>query len=295
MIDMEVWRLPLSMGRASGYGLAALGIASLATSAQGKPALAAQNSTHDLKPANDVVADASTAAANCGTEILNTCTPRTPMRALSAKEVELLMGANSSTNGASSHGSCNAGGCNVTATLPPPVSIPPTPPSSSGGGGNSGGSGGPPIETPNSDVQNHLVKCAQVYGHTTSNSKFGNTNFTNDYGWTSNSLATGLPLVHTTTATDQAPATIPEGGSDWKITEASTFYDAPPFHTDLYKEAYTTPAVTVRDLVHEWYHQNNDVPGESDDQRRVNENNATAAGQAAYNAFNADSGAKCSG
>jgi hypothetical protein len=287
---MEVWRWSVSIRRASGYGLAALGMVSLATSTQGKPASTTGNAISDAQASNS---DAADEGAGCDTNALNTCAPRAPMRALSAKEVELLMGANSSTNGASSHGSCNDQGCHVTANLPP--STPPStpPPSSTGGGGDGGGS--PSIPTPDADQQKHLEKCAQVYGHTTPNAKFGQTNFTDDYGWTSNSVTTGLPLVHTTTATDQAPATIPAGGTDWRITEASTFYDAAPFHTDLYKEAYTTPAVTVRDLVHEWYHQNNDVPGESDAQRQTNENNATAAGQAAYNAFNADNGAQCSG
>lgn len=287
---MEVWRLSLSVGRASGYGLAALGVAALATSAQGRPAFLSQNSLAGRAAASSGAATASS-DERCDSAVLNTCAPRQPMRALSAKEVELLMGANATTNGTTSHGSCNAQSCHTTATIPPssPSDNPPItsgPPASSLGGGSPG-------NAPNADQQKHLEKCAQVYGNTSPNPKF-QTNFTSDYGWTSDSLSTGLPLVHEVTTTDQSPGAPPAGGGDWLIISASTFYQQAPFHTDLYMYAYTTPATTVGVLAHEWYHQDNDVPGESDAQRQTNEQNATAAGKAAEAAYNADNGAKCS-
>jgi hypothetical protein len=296
VIEMEVWRVSLSIGRTiSSYGFAVVGMTAFAASAQDRPTSLQGNSNLGTAWRLNLKASAGQEGTNCVTTGLNSCAPRTPMRAFTPKEVELLMGANSFTSGTTSHGSCNPNSCNVTATPPPSVSVsapepnPPItsgPPSSLGGGGSSN-------NIPDSRTQLYFERCAESYGKTSPNSKF-QTNFTSDYGWTSYSLATGLPLVHDVTAADSPPGYVPSGGGAWKIISASTFFQSATYHTDLYVYAYSDPATTVGVLVHEWYHQNNDVPNESDAQRQTNEQNATAAGEAAKNAFNADGGAQCS-
>lgn len=79
------------------------------------------------------------------------------------------------------------------------------------------------------------------------------------------------------------------------MVEATTYYMDSPKHTDMYMLAYTQDKYTVRDLVHEWYHQNHDVVGESVETFRANEANAKAAGEAAEQAYVSDNGAKCAG
>jgi hypothetical protein len=59
--------------------------------------------------------------------------------------------------------------------------------------------------------------------------------------------------------------------------------------------SYTDDANLVKVLVHEWYHQNYDIAGESSTARYNNEANANAAGVQAENAYTSDGGAKCAG
>jgi hypothetical protein len=301
-IDMEVWRLSLTITRAiSGYGLVAAGMSAFAVVAHDSSALPHTNADFGKSRLANSAANAGEDQA-CDTTKLNTCTPRAPMRALSPKEVALIMGANSDTNGQTSrshtsytsHGSCSAGGCHTTATIPPSGG-PSGPPVTSGPPASSlGGGGGGATNVPNSQQQAHLTKCAEVYGHTSPNPKF-TTNYTNDYGWSFYAHSTGLPVVHDTTTNSDPPAYTPSvpGGGEWLAVSASTFFQNAPYHTDVYVYAYSTDATTVGVLVHEWYHQNNDVPNESQAQRQTNENNATAAGVAAENAYKADNGAQC--
>lgn len=299
-IDMEVWRLSLTVTRAiSGYGLVAAGMGAFAVVAHDSSALPQANASFGK---SRLASNATSFGGDsvCDTTTLNTCAPRPPMRALSAKEVALIMGANSETNGLTSHGSyqshgsCNGAGCHVTATTPPSggASGPPFtsgPPASSLGGG-----GGGADNIPNDQQQAHLTKCAQVYGHASPNPKFA-TNYTSQYGWSFYAKSTDLPVVHDTTSDSSHPSYTPsvQGGGEWLAVAASTFYQNASYHTDLYVFAYSSDATTVGVLVHEWYHQNNDVAGESDAQRQTNEKNATAAGEAAENAYKADNGAQC--
>jgi hypothetical protein len=294
---MEVWRLSLTITRAiSGYGLVAAGIGTFAVVAHDSPAHPPSNAS--FGKSRLVSSAASTGASEaCDAADLNTCAPRSPMRALSAKEVAVIMGANSNTltsHGTyQSHGGCDAGGCHTTATVPPASSNPPVtsgPPASSLGGGSGGAN-----NVPDAQQQAHLIKCAEVYGHTSPNPKFGPTNFTNDYGWSFYANSNGLPVVHDTTTDSDPPTYTPSvsGGGEWLAVSASTFFQDAPYHTDLYVYAYSSDATTVGVLAHEWYHQNNDAAGESAAQRQTNEQNATAAGKAAEAAYNADNGAKC--
>ena len=291
-MDMEVWCLSLTITRAvSGYGLVAASMSALAVIAHDSPTHPQPNAS--LSPSR-LASGAANARMNevCDTGDLNTCAPRVPMRALSAKEVALIMGANSHTGQTShgtynSHGSCSANGCHTTATVPPPVTS--GPPASSLGGGSSGST-----NVPDPNQQQHLVKCAGVYGHTSPNPKY-QTNFTNNYGWSYYAKSTGLPVAHDVTQTDNPPSSTPSGAGDgeWLAVSASTFFQDAPYHTDLYVYAYSTDATTVGVLMHEWYHQNNDVSNESTAQRQTNEQNATAAGKAAEAAYDADNGAQC--
>jgi hypothetical protein len=57
--------------------------------------------------------------------------------------------------------------------------------------------------------------------------------------------------------------------------------------------SYRNPDDIVGALAHEWYHQDNDVPGESPATEKANEAKAQAAGDAAKAAYDADNGAKC--
>lgn len=233
---------------------------------------------------------------------LNACKQHQPMRALTPHEIELVMGSNYMTGGSSqpsSHGSCGAYSCHVTASpppssqppsssAPPPSSPPPdsAPPPSDGGGGPA---------APGIQEQTHLENCAKIYGNILPKSGF-QTNFTSDYGWTSD-YSTGLPAKHLTTTTDTPPpvSEIPPGGGSWLIIGASTYVDQTPLRTDIYMASYTTVADMVRTLAHEWYHQNHDVAGESDAIKSANESSAQALGVQAEAAYKSDNGAKCAG
>lgn len=298
---MEGWRFSLTIKHViSSYSLVAASMSSFAVVAYDGQVLSQANAGFGRPQLSRTSLDSS--GAICNSANLNSCAQREPMRPLSSKEVALIMGANYETGSITqtgSHGSCSANGCHTTASVPPSVitSEPITssgPPASAPGGGGGGGSGGNAYPTPTQ--QQHFIKCAEVYGQTSPNSKF-TTNFTSDYGWSYYSSATGLPVAHETTTTDNAPTQAPSGAGagEWRYVGASTYYQEAPFHTDLYMYAYpaSQPAVTVRTLVHEWYHQNHNVPGESPAQLKIDENNAGTAGQNAYNAYVADNGAKC--
>ncbi|MGN6738970.1 hypothetical protein [Dyella sp.] len=235
---------------------------------------------------------------------LNTCAPNQPMRALSPEEVQIVMGTNYLTDSrpGTSHGGCSDAGCHVTASPPPssggsfPPSSPPpdSPPPDNGGGG--GDSGGPNQYPATAALQTHLENCAKVYGTTRPNPNY-TTNFTQEYGFQSLSKTTGLVLQNAVEPTDNPPTTVPQGGTPWGIIGGATHWSSPPYKTDLYMYAYprNSTAYTVNVISHEWYHQNHDVPGESDKQRGDNETAAKAAGAAAQAAYEKDNGAKCAG
>lgn len=232
---------------------------------------------------------------------LNSCRPHQPVRALTSQEIDLIMGANYQTDSSSptSHGSCNSSSCHVTASPPPSSqpssSAPPpsSPPPDSAPPPNEGG--GAPLTAPSLQEQAHLEACARIYGGLSPKPGF-QTNFTSEYGWSSHD-STGLPLKHLTTATETPPpaSEIPPGGSTWLYVGASTYVDQTPLRTDIYMMSYTDDANLVKVLVHEWYHQNYDIAGESSTARYNNEANANAAGVQAENAYTSDGGAKCAG
>lgn len=284
MIQLRI--IPVNIIRASEVGFATLTAAMLPISAQAQPSSRA--TAPIFRQVNKEILVGST-SIQCTATGLNTCINRTAMRPLTAKEVELLMGANSSTHSSShpynSHGSCSAGGCNVTAT-PPNSDPPPSDPVTSNPPASGGGS------PPNQTQQDKDIKCALAYASTTPNPNF-KTNFTNLYGWSSKSSTTGLTLEHATTTTDNPPATIPTGGGEWLIDQATTWFDTSQPHTDIYVYAYRNPDDIIGTLAHEWYHQDNDVPGESAATEKANETKAQEAGNAAKAAYDADGGAKC--
>jgi hypothetical protein len=219
-------------------------------------------------------------------DIATACQTSKPMRSLTPEEVELIMGANYGTSLPP-----------VTVTGNPPSWLPSSPPPSNGGGGDGGGGDGGggdggSSSYPSTQEQSHLINCAKAYG---SVSPLYTTNFTHNYAWVSYSTTTGLPIAHVVKPTETAPGKDPPGGGNWFMVEATTYYMDSPKHTDMYMLAYTQDKYTVRDLVHEWYHQNHDVVGESVETFRANEANAKAAGEAAEQAYVSDNGAKCAG
>jgi hypothetical protein len=147
-----------------------------------------------------------------------------------------------------------------------------------------------------------LENCAKIYGTSQPNPKF-TTKFTQEYGFQSLSITTGLNLQNAVEPTDNPPATIPAGGGPWRIIGGATNVNGvtsnsvPPYETDLYMYAYpkNSTAVTVGVISHEWYHQQHDMPGETDTQRGDNETAAKAVGAAAQAAYEQDNGAKCAG
>lgn len=209
-------------------------------------------------------------------------------RALSPQEVELIYGTNSGTEPPTG-GGCDASGCHTTAWVPPPP--PPPPPltggsggsGSGGGGGPSGGSGGDGESATSPEYKDAAEKCATFYGHLT---PVYTTNFTDKVGWTAVDAAS-VSIKHIVTDSTEDPTEpLPPGAVRWLMTDASTFYDDNPPHTDIYGTAYWSFANVIKVLTHEWYHQQHDVPGESLAQRNQNELDARAAGQAAEDAYN---------
>ena len=227
------------------------------------------------------------------------------MRALTVSEVLLLVGTNSTSHGGvASHGSCNSAGCTVSASAPP--SLPPSAPPPSSGNPGAGGDGGtttPPPTPPTKQQQEKDEKCAAAYGNLAGNPSYGGINFTTLWGWSANN-AQGAIVDHTTTSTSQPPNQAPGNGATtgWHYVSGSTYVDSAPQHTDIYEQAYTLPQYVpayeqqqylVRDIAHEWYHQNYDYPGESDAVRAANENAATTYGNKVKDAYLKDKGSKC--
>lgn len=288
----------------SGAGLTTFALHAFAQPSNQRPVSQVQSQTPSATDAPDPSIIEMMPHDSCTSQpSLNVCKPHQPMRALTPREIELVMGSNSMTSSSQpgSHGSCNANSCNTTSNLPPssqphssipPPSSPPpdsSPPPSGGGGG-----GGSPA-VPSAQQQTHLENCAKIYGNISPKSGFL-TNFTSEYGWSSDS-SVGLPLKHLITATDTPPpaSEIPPGGGDWLIIGASTYIDKTPLRTDIYMASYTTDADMVKTLSHEWYHQNHDIVGESDAVRSANEAAAQALGVQAETAYKSDNGKKCAG
>jgi len=211
-------------------------------------------------------------------------------RALTAEEVELIYGTNSGTEPPTG-GGCDASGCHTTAWVPPPA--PPPPLTGGGGSSGNGGSGGSSGGSGSSgdagdsaisqEYKDAAEKCATYYGHLT---PVYTTNFTDKVGWTAVDSA-GAPIKHIVTDSIEDPTEpLPSGAVKWLMTDASTFFEDNPPHTDIYGTAYWAFGNVIKVLTHEWYHQQHDVPGESLAQRNQNELDARAAGQAAEDAFN---------
>lgn len=298
---MDSWRLSLNLTRTlSAVGLTAYSFSAMASS-QGLTLPI--NSFHSSSGSGDKSNHGGDESCSDQKD-LNSCAPSKPMRALSPEEVQIVMGTNYLTDSqiVTSHGGCSSAGCHVTASPPPssggsfPPSSPPSsgpPPDNGGGGGNSGD---PNLYPAGAAQQAHLENCAKIYGTTKPNPNF-ETNFTQEYGFQSLSKATGLVLQNAVEATDNPPATVPQGGTPWAIIGGATNWSSSPYKTDLYMYAYprNSTAYTINVISHEWYHQTHDVPGESDTQRGANETAARAAGAAAQAAYEKDNGAKCAG
>ncbi|MET4675948.1 hypothetical protein ACVKN3_001679 [Luteibacter sp. PvP120] len=225
----------------------------------------------------------------------NSCAPAPKMRALTPAEIQLIAGANLTTE---SHGSCGPGGCSVTATVGPP--------SGGGGGGGggdgnggsggdggSGGGGGGSTPTPvypSSQQQARLTHCAQVYGGASA-APGGITDFSPLYAFASLD-SSGREVGFQTAGTYDAPGTPPAGGNAWISLNGRTLVSTPP-HSTLYMRAFDSDAQTVDTLTHEWYHQRNNTASMTAEQAAAAEAGATAAGQAAEQAYLSDNGAQC--
>ncbi len=158
--------------------------------------------------------------------------------------------------------------------------IPPSGPGGPSGGGSTGGGGGGggPGSAPTLALQMHEMNCAASYG------KYGPepgviTTFADDWGWVIDKL--GLKAE-----TDMKAPPPPIAGYSWQKLDADTTnIGDPSMATTLYMPAYVDRGNTINTLAHEFSHQHN----------VLDEDEAEAIGNAAEDAYNADSGAKCGG
>jgi hypothetical protein len=154
-----------------------------------------------------------------------------------------------------------------------------TPPS--GGGGTSSGSGdvgggGSVGVPPTIMMQKHEIRCATAYGQYKPKAGVIVT-FSSKWGW-------GSVKFDVIAETDLPVAPPLYGGYGWVGLYGNTNISE-PMATSIYMDSYDSVANTIDTLAHEFAHQN-DVLTEED---------AEAAGKAAEKAYEADSGAKCSG
>ena len=158
-----------------------------------------------------------------------------------------------------------------------------------------GGGGG--LVAPTVAQQDHLWGCAYSYAPSNAHPNFmvyNNNPFQSSWGWGAKN-AQGVGVDWRATEINQSPSygnpPIPPGNGavgDWYPINGITLPST--YETFLFMWAYTSEADTIEILVHEWYHQNHDVVGESNAAFLANEAGAKDAGQSARNAFIAAGG-----
>lgn len=290
-----MFRALLKKCRVIGYGLAAVAVSALAANGLYQwvvPHASSNTGNPESTQSHPAIAPSET---DCDPFDAYACSPVTQNHTSAPEEVELRSQPKSALSEAMDEDPCDSIDCQVTETPTPLIDIPfpltdvsldsGQPPSA-----DDGDSG--PVQVPGFSVQQYYERCAEAYGHTLPNPNF-KTSYTDNYGWTSDTLTTGYPLLRGVTTSSSPPAQVPAGGSAWKSSRSATYFRQKPYHTNIYMAAYRDTATMVEVLTHEWYHQNNDLRTESDEQRQLNEKNATVAGETARNAFNADNGKQC--